>query len=305
MYKNLSNADVTVTPYRARKLFRLGNDSPYLTFHVGVNDPEPFSPEESAKNSSGTYIQPVYEIVRHKYYREEGNPYERFGVEDPSKMDRSGFPRQEGGVIYVLKISSQIFGKRVDPGSFQIQSVPDRGSITVTDDGNGNLFSKKQNDQVGNIFYSNGLVVLTEPPSSAFDLTQEDIDQLVEESEEYDTFPFKKEQNRYTAFPDYEKDTFDSLFQQYEVEFRSVTENYEHEISADVKPGEFGSTLNPTAREDSEKPIKPLEDGDFRPYVTTVGYYNDESELIATAKLSKPIKLPENTAMTILARFDT
>lgn len=305
MYKSLSEADVTVTPYKARKFFRLGNESDFLTFHVGVNDSETFSPDRSPKNSSGSYIQTVYEVIRHKYYREEGNPYERFGTQDSSKMDRSGFPREEGGVIYVLKISSQLFGKRIYPGSFKIQSVPDKNSITVTDDGEGNLISEREGDQVGNIFYSNGIVVLTEPPTSAFDLTEEDIEKIVEENDDYDSFPFKKEQNRYTAFPDYEKDTFDSLFQQYEIEFRSVTENYEHEISADIEPDEFGSTLNRSAREDSGKPIKPLEDGDFRPYVTTVGYYNDEGELVATAKLSSPLKLPKNTAATILARFDT
>lgn len=314
MYKNLSNSDVTVTRYQARKRYRLDSESPLLSFHIGANQSEAFDPESSPKNASGTYLKTVYELIRHKYYREDGNPYERFGVADPTKMDRSNFPRGENASIYVLKISSKLFGKRVDKGSFEIKSISEKNTIAATDDGNGNIFSGRENDQIGNIFYSNGVAVLTEPPSSLFELDEEDVNEIIREQEDIDEdeeipdedkFPFKKEQNRYTAFPDYERDAFDSLFQDYNLNFRSVTENYEHEISVEIAADEFGSTLNRSARKDSGEPIEALENGDFRPYVTTVGYYNDEAELVATAKLSKPIKLPKSSPMTILTRIDT
>ena len=42
---------------------------------------------------------------------------------------------------------------------------------------------------------------------------------------------------------------------------------------------------------------------DFEPYLTTVGLYNDNNELLAIAKLSKPL-LKKETQTSIVVRFD-
>lgn len=305
MYKPLSEGDVTTTPYTARKKWDLTEKSPYLTFHIGANNDEAFFEDSASKNASGSYTHAVYELIRHFYYRENSDPYQQFGVIDPSKTNLSSFPDEEDGIIYVLKISNRLFGKRIRPNSFKIQSRSDQDKIVASDDGNGNLFTEKSEEQIGNVFYSNGVAVLTKPPSSVFGISEKDVNEIVNKSEEYVSFPYKRKQNRFTAFPDYEKDKFDLLFQRFELEFESVVRNFENEIAAEIKADEYGATTNPTARKEAGTPIKALEDGDFRPYVTTVGFYNDKGQLTATAKLSKPIKLPKNMPMTILARFDT
>lgn len=296
MYKSLSDRDVLTSPYTARKRWRLTNDSSYLTFHIGSNSEEPFDSSDSPKNASGTYTRAVYEIIRHKYYRRNGTAFQRFGIGDRSEIDLSTFPREDDAIVYVLKISSRFFGKRIRPGTFKIRNIAQENPITAKDDEYGNLISEKTNEQIGNVFYQNGVAVLTKPPEVVFDLNEEDFP---------DDFPFSDAQNLYTAYPDYEKNSFDLLFQQFELEFDSTVQNFENQISAKIDPDQFGAMTNPTAREDERTAIEPLQDGDFQPYVTSIGFYNDDGELTAVGKLSRPVKLPESTPMTILGRFDT
>jgi hypothetical protein len=43
----------------------------------------------------------------------------------------------------------------------------------------------------------------------------------------------------------------------------------------------------------------------FTPYVTTIGLYNDDNELLMVAKLGKPIMISPDTDMTFIVRYDT
>ena len=44
---------------------------------------------------------------------------------------------------------------------------------------------------------------------------------------------------------------------------------------------------------------------DFATYVTEIGLYNDNNELLAVGKLAKPIKNEKEMALTFVVRFDT
>ena len=44
---------------------------------------------------------------------------------------------------------------------------------------------------------------------------------------------------------------------------------------------------------------------DFATYITNIGLYNDEHELLAVGKLAKPIKNDKELALTFVVRFDT
>jgi hypothetical protein len=39
-------------------------------------------------------------------------------------------------------------------------------------------------------------------------------------------------------------------------------------------------------------------------YATTIGLYNDENELLAVAKLGKPIMMSPDTDMTFVVKYD-
>ena len=44
---------------------------------------------------------------------------------------------------------------------------------------------------------------------------------------------------------------------------------------------------------------------DFATYVTTIGLYNDNNELLALGKTAMPIKNDKELALTFVVRFDT
>jgi len=43
---------------------------------------------------------------------------------------------------------------------------------------------------------------------------------------------------------------------------------------------------------------------DFSPYVTTIGLYNENQELLAVAKLAQPLPTSQTTDTTILINLD-
>ena len=43
---------------------------------------------------------------------------------------------------------------------------------------------------------------------------------------------------------------------------------------------------------------------EFRPYVTTIGLYNDKSELMVVGKLARPLKLSRDNETAFVVRFD-
>ena len=67
-------------------------------------------------------------------------------------------------------------------------------------------------------------------------------------------------------------------------------------------------TMNPSIRLDGRMDtaeVDPLaKNPAFRPYVTTVGLYDDELRLLAVAKLAKPLQKLNNVDTTFVVRFD-
>jgi len=41
------------------------------------------------------------------------------------------------------------------------------------------------------------------------------------------------------------------------------------------------------------------------PYVTTVGLYNDDNELLMVGKLGQPVRMSDETDTTFVIRYDT
>ena len=93
------------------------------------------------------------------------------------------------------------------------------------------------------------------------------------------------------------------------VSVRGTHTIYETEISCTVGAGEFNMSTNPTLQTyDStynQYVFKDFVTGSyFKPYITTVGLYDDYGRMVAVAKLGSPLQLPSNTDSTIIVRFD-
>ena len=93
------------------------------------------------------------------------------------------------------------------------------------------------------------------------------------------------------------------------LQFQGTHQIFEYEYQCTVAEHEFNSTQNTSARDqNSENPYKFegfTSSSFFKPYVTTIGLYNDAYELLAIAKLGQPIRTSDETDTTFVVRWDT
>ena len=84
---------------------------------------------------------------------------------------------------------------------------------------------------------------------------------------------------------------------------------YENEYQCTIDEYEFNDTTNISARK-----LKSRDSGDianfatsslFKPYVTTVGLYNENNELLVVGKLGQPVRTSDETDTTFVLRWDT
>ena len=84
---------------------------------------------------------------------------------------------------------------------------------------------------------------------------------------------------------------------------------YEHEYQCTISENEFNSTYNLSARKIKSKEKHDLADFTtsslWSPYITTVGLYNEEGELLVVGKLAQPVKCSDETDTTFVLRWDT
>lgn len=74
-----------------------------------------------------------------------------------------------------------------------------------------------------------------------------------------------------------------------------------------IGSGEFNTTFNPSFYFNKDKFIvkkKLKNDSNPFTYITTIGLYNDEDDLLAVAKLSKPIKKSTDTELVVKVKLD-
>lgn len=133
------------------------------------------------------------------------------------------------------------------------------------------LSSSITNNQiVGNVFYDYGIVTVTDPSPRYKNM-------FAERDKHYVTF-----KGKHTI--------------------------REEEYYCHIKSDDFDVSMNPTLRKNNsslETELKGMASAsEFSPYITTVGLYNNNFELMATGKLAQPVKKAKNMDTTIVVRFD-
>jgi len=87
--------------------------------------------------------------------------------------------------------------------------------------------------------------------------------------------------------------------------FSSSYTLYETQYKCTIGADEFNYSNNPSIISGSEGELYDFATGSFfAPYVTTVGLYDGAYNLIAVAKLTKPLPTSRTTDTTILINFD-
>jgi hypothetical protein len=87
--------------------------------------------------------------------------------------------------------------------------------------------------------------------------------------------------------------------------FSSSYTLFETQYKCTIGADEFNYSSNPSIISSSEGQMYDFATGSyFAPYVTTVGLYDESYNLLAVAKLGKPLPTSRTTDTTILINFD-
>ena len=205
----------------------------------------------------------------------------------------------------IITIPQQYYGEKIEEGSFTLidKSFTDNNGINpmIKDDKFGNLYSTNahhsqssnhashSDNYVGNIFYEQGLAVITETGSWSGSVKYSDI-------------------------------TRDTNFT---VKLNSYDRITTHEYSVTMLPQEFNKSMNYSLRmplSGSYSNINELTSSilsnpyyasnftgsDFTPYITTIHLYNegDYDEPVITATLPRPIRKSNKISTTFKIRLD-
>ena len=177
------------------------------------------------------------------------------------------FPTSSNSNIGVLSIPQYMYGDYIQPESFNF--ITPSGSYI--DDGEGRLISGST--YIGNIIYEHGIVVLTGGERTR-DYWDEEISTFVSNS-------------NVTC-------SFSSSYTIYETQYKCT-----------IGESEFNSSQNPSVISGSNgTPWGFATSASFAPYITTVGLYNDQNDLIAVGKLAQPTPISKTTDTTILINVD-
>ena len=187
--------------------------------------------------------------------------------------------------IGVMSIPKALFGDYIQPNTLNI--ITNSGSYF--DDGEGRL--KRLNNlntssiYVGNVIYEHGIVVLT--GGTRTEPTGDGISSGVTMSNSH-ILNFVTSSNVTCSFS--------SSFTIYETQYKCT-----------IGESEFNYTLNPSVISGSSNSgvVYSFATGSyFSPYVTTVGLYNNNFELVAVGKLAQPLPTSRTTDTTILVNID-
>ena len=309
IYKELKNGDYTRTPYGVYKEWEfteasVGVDIMVYKGHLGNTS------EYAAVTRSNQYPatkDSVFRQIRHLYYG--GNPQTTGSMGQNPFVTGSGWRINQpigtfGGnkdkeirtledtTINWISISQPIYGDGIKKGSVEL--VDRENGVTLLDDGIGNLYDRVVYDTlkaagnnitgsyVGNIFYEHGNIVIT--TGSSYENTAVD---------------------GYT--PGVSEDGGFNLT------FKSTHTIYEHSVFCIAEEGEFNFSMNESliqtgsdGKLDGDRLLSGYATSStFRPYVTTIGLYDDFNRLVAIGKLPRAIANDPNLAIAFEVRIDT
>jgi hypothetical protein len=278
MLKEIPKSDVIVRPVKVYKEFSLTEEDIVPVF--GKNITGSLFDEDTDEQSNGIYKRLLYRSIKEQFYRNSATASILTEV-GRRRSYASTDERNLEDEIGVIAIPQQKYGEGVKVGSVRLVD----GSSEYTDDTYSNLISGS--NVYGNIFYDRGLVVLTKDVVSG------------------------------------------STLSDFRLDYRSTNTIYENEIFLSVLENEFNVSQNPTAVDegryikfntftssfdtnihggfadyDASSSIDPT--GSYlAPYITTIGLYDGDNQMVAVAKLPRPIKSLPDYPVNFIVRFDT
>jgi len=290
-YKKLNKQDAYITTHTAHKTWTIdAEDFP----SYGI----------TSASAEGLYVNSLQQL----YYPSKSNGEIVSHSYDYYSQTTLNFSESRNLTTgsFILSIPREMYGVNIQPGlqirlggtpsslyvntdfwnsDYVDESLAITGIILV-DDKEGNLYrlGSSPREYIGDIIYSHGIAVITNP--TYLDMIK--------------TVPISR------------------------VTYKTSHPIFTHTYHCKVRESELNHTYNPSALSSSLKTVydnigdiysisASYSNGDknanisvdqFQPYITTVGLYNDANQLIAVGKMAQPIPKSANTEMTITVKLD-
>ena len=315
-FKQFLSTDVIVSPLVVNKSFSFEGSASFTTNGIGIYLGANYT-SSNLSTSSLEYDQKLkYNSIKQLYYNNyipnpiSGSPnvtnylgqlventtqtdvYSRFYNYEQTSLFQTNsylytsnygyerfFPTQSayiaGGLLWggigIISIPKNLFGDYINPNTFSYKFKYDGSNeIDLVDNGEGILIENGSPKSVfGIINYQHGIIVITDT---------------------------------YTIYSDY----FTSSLSSPTCSFQSSRTIYETQYKCTIRPEEFNYSLNPSLISGStDGTMYDFVTGSyFSPYVSTVGFYNENQELLMVAKLGQPLPTSRTTDTTILVNID-
>jgi len=330
-YKQFLASDIVVTPFEVNKAFYFEGAAALTASGVGIdrflgtNITGAFNPTTAPTTGqvSTQYQSLIYNSIKELYYTnylsssysdnvttaslipgadEAGDRYvgttqtpNYFNYLQTTLTYQRYFPTGSGDIIGVISIPSRLFGDYIQPKSF-VYTTP---SGSLTDDGEGNIIDPNL-EIVGNIFYYQGLITITtsNPMGYGF-VTYGNTLYGGQEGDNVSILEYVTGSNITCSFS--------SSYKIYETQYKCTIRENEFNFSQNPSLSS-GSTLISSSMGIFFTPGQYLTDNVtgsyFSPYVTTVGLYDENQNLLAVGKLSQPLPVSPTTDTTILINLD-
>ena len=315
MLKEIPKSDIIVRPLKVYKEWTLDENDIYPIF--GENGENTFVDIDNNAKSHGLVQKVVYQSIKSQFYL---NPETSSLLTEVGK--RHSYASKDERIlennIAVFSIPQRYYGEGIKIGTVTLED--EQLGRTYTDDGYSNLIDSGSNIK-GNIFYDRGLVVVTKDIVSGSVLSQFTLNfrstKTIFENEIFISVlesEFNYSQNPSAVFED-GGSTFtqiinrpgivrpkpDDLVQAsfYDAGIKYVR-NSKYPYVSKVDTQKFGSF------DDFEYSGSVDPTGSYlAPYITTIGLYDNELNMVAVAKLPQPIKSEPNYPINFIIRFDT
>lgn len=238
---------------------------------------------------TGIYNNLLHSSVKHLFY-------DRSHFFSGSRLVTSSLAGLQKNV-FVVSVGQNFYGNRIKPTSFSI--TVGSNPTEIADDGYGNLFVSQSGigTYVGNIFYDRGIAVITEATGAALSSITPNGLKLNNAAFMYLDYSSEIKVSRHQANVRIKPSEYNfSPFNP------SITGLYG--ASGSISASFVTNNIPSASAKNTWYRYTLMANDIIKPYITSIGLYNDKYELLAVAKISTPIQRTFNTNQIFIVRFD-
>jgi hypothetical protein len=323
MLKPIPKSDIIVRPITVYKEWSLDENDVFPIFALSGSSGN--FDDEFDETSNGFSKKSLYASIKSQFYRNSATAsiLTEVGLR---KSYASTDERNLEDEVVVFSIPQIYIGEGIKIGSVVL--LDDDTNRTLTDDGYSNLIDSGSNIK-GNIFYDRGLIVVAKDITSGSNFNTFRLNyrstKTIYENEIFISVlehEFNYSQNPSAVYEDgatydmitvtnknsikgdntYSKPIYKSgiKYVKKKTNLPNGEGSLDFRIQSNIDPSKYGSW------DDYDEYISSDPTGSYlAPYITTIGIYDDELNMVAVAKLPQPIKSLPDFPVNFIIRFDT